>query len=118
MKKVSAIATGDGRRIYVEVDEADIADALAAGSGPPADLPEGAEPTGARERVIDAIAALRENIRTMAETVHESLAEHPPAEWSLELSIGFKGKASPVPVILSGETQGSIKVIAKWKRND
>jgi len=31
----------------------------------------------------------------------------------LELNIGFKGKANPVPVILSSESN-AIKVTAKW----
>ncbi|MCP4134935.1 MAG: hypothetical protein GY754_28430, partial [bacterium] len=35
-------------------------------------------------------------------------------EWTLELNIGFKGKANPVPVILSGESNAAIKVTAKW----
>ncbi|GEM_PF-3484939 len=34
-------------------------------------------------------------------------------EWTLELNIGFKGKANPVPVILSSESN-AIKVTAKW----
>ncbi len=54
----------------------------------------------------------------MAQTVQEGLREYQPDEWTLEINMGFKGKASPIPVILSGEAQGGIKVTAKWKKTE
>jgi hypothetical protein len=54
----------------------------------------------------------------MARNVHASLAEHSPHEWAMEVSIGFKGETQPIPVIVTGSATGSVKVTAKWKRDD
>jgi hypothetical protein len=115
MGKVMLLPVSGGRSLYVEVDEAEIVTATRVGT--PSDLPEGAEPVDMRGKVVDTLQALRDNIITLAGAVHDSLREHPPEEWSLELTIGFKSTFTPVPVILSGEAQGGIKVTAKWKKS-
>ena len=63
------------------------------------------------------MAVLKSNIEGMANTVYDSFKAHQPEEWSLELNIGFKGKVNPIPVILSSEASGSVKVTAKWKKS-
>lgn len=116
MSEIGVIRLDNGRVIYVEMEQTHVP--VSDGNLLPSDLPEGAEPTAAGDKIIDALKALRENIQVMAEMVQESLRAHQPEEWSVEINIGFKGKTSPIPVILSGETQGGIKVTAKWKRPD
>lgn len=121
MSEVKAIKTGDNQYIYVEVDaELDDSKLPKSKSGvekgwqPP--LPDGASPCGPVDDAIDALKSLQQSIKTLAETMHESFQTHQPEEWSLELNIGFKGKANPIPVILSGEASGAIKVTATWKK--
>jgi Holliday junction resolvasome RuvABC endonuclease subunit len=82
----------------------------------PSDMDAGDSPVGIKSQIVDTLETLQDNIQTLAETVHQSLQAHQPDEWSLELNIGFKGKTSPIPVILSGEASGAIKVTAKWKK--
>ena len=118
MSEVRAIKISDNQYIYVEV-EGDVDESLPKskdlnnGEWQP-NLPEHASPCGPIEDAIDAMKSLQQNIKTIAETVHASFQAHQPEEWTLELNIGFKGKASPIPVILSGEATGAIKVTAKW----
>jgi hypothetical protein len=85
------------------------------GADRPKDLAPDAVPTAMKENVIDALEQLRSNIQIMANQVHQALKDHKPQQWSLEFSIGFKGKANPVPFILQGETNGALKVTATWK---
>jgi hypothetical protein len=119
MSEVKAIQIAENQYIYVEV-EGDVNEATLPKSKPSGNdtwqpnLPANASPTGPVEDAIDAMKSLQQNIKTIAETVHASFQAHQPEEWTLELNIGFKGKASPIPVILSGEASGAIKVTAKW----
>jgi hypothetical protein len=53
----------------------------------------------------------------MVESVHASLKAANPDEWSVEMNIGFKGKATPIPYIASGELDGGIKITATWKKD-
>ena len=114
MHEIREIRLTDGRSIYVEVEPAEFIPAGALAK----DAPEGAELVGYSAKIIDTVNALKNNIDSMVQTVHESLQAHQPSEWSLELNIGFKGKTSVIPVLLSGEGHGVMKVIAKWKKSD
>jgi Trypsin-co-occurring domain 1 len=116
MTEVKRIELKDGRAIFVEMVHADIPAASGASDWKPSDLPDGSQAVGFKDGFNDSFEALRSNIGILAETVHESLKAHQPEEWSLELNIGFKGTTSPIPVILSGEASGGIKVTVKWKR--
>ena len=84
----------------------------------PSDLPPDAEPTGIREDVVDALAQLRENIQVMAGEIYAALKDHKPQQWSLEFSIGFKGKANPIPFVVQGEANSALKVTATWKEQN
>lgn len=116
MSEVKKIQLANGRSIYVEMDHTDVPELSPPSGWKPKDLPAGAEPVGFKEHVSDAMQALQDNIAGLTETVFESLKSHQPEEWTIELNIGFKGTTSPIPVILSGEASGAIKVTAKWKK--
>ena len=118
MSEVKSITLANGRMIYVEMESAEIPNTPKSSKPGPSDRPEGAEAIGFKDDVIDAMEALKDNIQVLAETVYDSLQARQPEEWSLEVNIGFKGKTSPIPVILSGEASGSIKVTAKWKKSE
>ncbi|MGH8581567.1 MAG: CU044_2847 family protein [Gammaproteobacteria bacterium] len=122
MSELGIIELEGGQRLFIEVEalpdeeQRRLAASIPQGTrGHPADLPPGAEPTGVREEIIDALGQMRENIRTLAGEVHQALQEHKPQEWSLEFSIGFKGKANPIPFIVQGEAHAALKVTATWK---
>ena len=119
MGEVKAIRIGDDQFIYVEVDntldESKLPKSTAVSSYQPR-LPEGAKPVGVVDDAIDALKSMQQQITTLAKTVNDSFSAHQPEEWSLELNFGFKGKSSPIPVLLSGEASGSVKVTAKWKK--
>lgn len=123
MSEIKAIKISDDQYIYVEMDS-DVDELnLPRSKSPTGETwqptgPEHASPTGPVEDAIDALKCLEQNIKTLAETVRASFQAHQPEEWSLELNIGFKGKTSPIPVILSGEASGGIKVTAKWKKTN
>lgn len=111
-KEVRVIKLDHDKKIYVEVevDELDLSIPSVSSS----DLPPGAETVGVVDDTMASVQLLRENISNMAQIVHESLSTMSPNEWSFEINIGFRGKVSTIPFIASGETQGAIKVCAKW----
>lgn len=114
MSTVQQINTPHGI-IYIEVTEGDIPPAISE-NPPNFALPEGAELTGFKDRAVDTLKSLRANIIAVASEVNAAFAASAPEEWSVEVNIGFKGKVNPVPVIVSGEAEASLKVVAKWKR--
>ena len=61
---------------------------------------------------------MKESIGGVVDVVRGAFAARQPEEWTVELNIGFKGTASLVPVLVSGEAHAIIKVTAKWKRGD
>ncbi len=118
MIRIKPLTLDDGSQILVEIEQADLAMPMSA-----ATLPADADPTGKGGEPADAMAMLRNSIGAMARNVHASLAqqaqhEQAPHEWTMEVSIGFKGETQPIPVIVTGSATGSVKVTAKWKRDD
>ena len=105
----------NGQTIYVEVEEAEIQNAPVP-RNTPSDLPPGAEPTSVMDDLIVGSKLLQETIAGTAQSVYDSLKNLQPDEWSVELNIGLKGKATIIPVLVSSEGEGSIKVTAKWKK--
>lgn len=116
MSEIKSIELANGRTIFVEMQTAEVPTITKRHDADQYDFPEGAEAVGFKEDVADAIEALKDNIRELAETVHASLQSRQPDEWTLEMNIGFKGTTRPIPVILSGEASGGIKVTATWKK--
>ena len=105
----------NGQTIYVEVEETEIQNAPVP-RNTPSDLPPGAEPTSVMDDLIVGSKLLQETIAGTAQSVYDSLKNLQPDEWSVELNIGLKGKATIIPVLVSSEGEGSIKVTAKWKK--
>lgn len=114
---VQEIKISENESIWVEYEDVDIKAPLKKGEQDIDDMPEGAEPVGFAEDFADAVQLIKSNIASMASLVHESLKDNQPEEWGVELNIGFKGRANIIPVILSGETTGGIKVTAKWTKS-
>jgi hypothetical protein len=114
--KVRELYIADGKRIIVEVDISDDV-VLSDMTNIIEDLPPGAEPTTSFSDLYIGMKLFQENIRNMVESVHASLKAANPDEWSVEMNIGFKGKATPIPYIASGELDGGIKITATWKKD-
>ncbi len=118
MSRIIPMKLGDGV-MYVEMEETDIPD-LPVGDAPTdsefEDMPGDARPVGYKEDFRAAVVTLRSSIDALAGDVAEALKKAAPNEWSLEFSMGFKGKAHPIPVLVSGEGNASLKVTAKWRR--
>ena len=112
--QIQKLKLDDGEFIFVEVDISDDRK-FEAQSYLPDDLPPGAEPTGVMESV-HSVLVLKGNLRGMAAIVHNSLKDLKPDEWTVEMNIGFKGSAAPIPFIATGEVEGGIKVSATWKK--
>lgn len=97
MIRIKPLTLDDGTQVLVEVEHADI--------------PAVGEAT-------DTLAAMRHAIAGMARSVQAGFGDAAPKEWTMELGIGFKGEGQPVPVVVAGSSSGSIKIIARWKRED
>ena len=97
MIRIKPLTLDDGSQILVEVEHADL-------------------PAGAAE--TDTLAAMQRAVAGLARSVQASFGDAAPNEWTMELGIGFKGDAAPVPVVVAGSSSGSVKVTARWKRDD
>jgi hypothetical protein len=105
----------DGVELLVEVDDAPDEERPAA--TPTREKPiQGREPTaaGSREKLQDCGETLRNVLRAVVTPIQDVLEKLPPDEWTLQLSLGFKGEAG-VPYLTRGEANGSIRLSIKWK---
>lgn len=96
----------EGQTILVEVAPGDVDDGL------PAPATDGMENTSV---LGDAGRQMQDTVQAVLAPAARALAQAQPEEWSVELTLGFKGSAG-IPFLTSGEANGSVKVIAKWKR--
>lgn len=78
------------------------------------DLPPGAEPTGVARDTIDLFNAC---IKNVVKITRDALEDIRPDEFTVEMSIGFVGKATPIPYIAGAGLEGGVKVTATWKKN-
>lgn len=122
-KTIKPIKLETGETIYVEVEEINDGNLDSAllnqfDSKAPTNLPPGAEYTSSIDDVIIGGKLLRETISGTAKTVLSGFQELQPDEWSVEINIAMKGKATIIPVLVSGEGEGSIKVTATWKKDN
>jgi len=108
-RKIEPVQLGD-ETIYIEVT--DIEQGLPKGQSGLRSY----ENTSADDQLTDAGERIRATISALAATVRSALDIAKPAEWTLEINIGFKGKAG-IPFITEGEANGAVKVSAKWKRD-
>ncbi len=86
-----------------EADTLDLPQSDAPAASEFEDVPEDARPVGFKKNFQDAAVTPRSSIDALAEDVAGALEKAAPHEWSLEFSVGFMGKANPVPVLVSGE---------------
>lgn len=98
----------NGKTIYVEVSEVE-------GKTVEGEAGDGFEQISAKEDLIDAGEKVRSTISALAATVQQALIQADPNEWSLEVNIGFEGKAG-IPFVTEGGVNGAVKVTASWKR--
>jgi hypothetical protein len=99
----------DGQPILVEVTDLDIE---AGGDGrwektSRASL-EGADGQDMGERISGLVAVLTAPVR-------RSLALAGAAEWTMEITLGFKGETG-VPFVAKGEANAAVKVTATWSK--
>lgn len=114
MVQIEPIQTADGV-IYVQIADATPVAAPRARQGTA--MPDGAEATSAQTLVTDTLTLVRQQITTVSTLVAQAFDKSAPDEWSVEISIGFKGKATPVPFLASGEADAALKIVAKWKKS-
>ena len=115
---ISPFILPSGVTIYVETDDNQV-DIPIAKNTPvtrSTDLPPGAEQTTSISDAIIGGKLLQETIAGTAQSVLDSFKEMQPDEWSVEINIALKGKATIIPVLVSGSGEGSFKVTAKWKK--
>ncbi|MDH3598668.1 MAG: hypothetical protein OEU26_03395 [Candidatus Tectomicrobia bacterium] len=100
----------NGETIFIEVSEIE-QDQTSEETSPG----DAYEDISAETRLIEAGERVRSTISTLAATVRHALDKVEPSEWTLEINLGFKGKAG-IPFVTQGEANGAIKVTAKWQR--
>ena len=100
----------NGETIYVEVTEVGEERPDHAGAS------DDYEDTSAGRGLLNAGDRVRRTVSALAATIQTALEQAQPAEWTLEINLGFKGKAG-IPFITEGEANGAVKVTAKWIRS-
>jgi hypothetical protein len=71
--------------------------------------------TDATKKIGDMKERLDQMIKGLTAPVQDALRGAGADEWTLEISIGFKG-GTGLPFIASGEANAALKVSAKWKK--
>jgi len=120
---ISPFTLPNGVTIYVETDDTQlniplIENTPVTRSGRSADLPPGSEQITSLSDAIIGGKLLQETIAGTAQSVLDSFKDMQPDEWSVEINIALKGKATIIPVLVSGSGEGSFKVTAKWKKSE
>ena len=111
MTAIHEIKSKDGDSLFIEVEDVEISNI---DSEQKSQYGDDLQNCSAKEFTKDTLEVLKKTLKNVTEIVSDGLGDISPDEFSIELNIGFKGKSSPIPVILSGEASSSIKVNAKW----
>jgi hypothetical protein len=100
----------DGQPILVEVADLEVEGQTAATRG-------GGrfQYTDATDKIGDMKDRLDHLVQVLATPVQNALKGAGADEWTVEISIGFKGETG-LPFIASGEANAALKVSAKWKK--
>jgi hypothetical protein len=116
------VKTRTGRTFFVEAMDGPEEPVVAARGGLAephdqgrADLPRQSEPVSAFDNLTSGLDGLTDGIAEVLDSVRSALLKHTPSSSKVEISIGFKGKVSPIPVIVSGEGNAAIKLTLEWK---
>ncbi len=112
--QIQEIQMSDGEKIFVAVEVSDDI-AIPMIFKEMKDLPPGAEPTGVVNDTIMTMYLFKACIKSMAKSTRDALKDMSPDEFSIEMNIGFVGKANPIPFIAGADLQGGIKVTVTWK---
>ena len=79
-------------------------------------VPVGAHHIGSVDKEIKAsMTLLKDNLKSIANTVQDSFKENQPDEFSVEVNFGFAGEGA-IPFIASAQANAGIKVKATWKK--
>lgn len=121
MTEIKKIATRDGF-LFIEVTDTDLEiddSKLQAPLGGlrPDDRPEDGELVGFHGDALRTFDILKDSIGELTDAVSSAMRDKGPQEWSLAFSVGFKGKLSPIPVILSSEGNAALKITATWRKS-
>jgi len=118
--KIDVIELENGETMLIEVLDAElpqnIKNKIYKGSTV-VDLPEGAEVIGVVDDIKLSMNLLKDDLKNISTLVKDAFKENQPNEFSVEVNFSFVGKGA-IPLIVSGETKGSIKVKAIWKSGD
>jgi hypothetical protein len=106
--------------VLVETVPVDSADELATADGAGAGAPSSRggvdmEGTSVESTLRDTAERIRCTVAAVVAPVADAMQGVRPHEWTVEMSIGFKGGAG-IPFVANGEANGAVKVSAKWKR--
>ena len=103
-----------GHTLFVEMEEMEIEIPGSSNAHGIQDLPEGSEAVSAVDRALDAFDALEAGLSGIVAKLRAAVSESKPTTWKLEVNIGFKGKTTPIPVVLSGEAEAALKLQLEW----
>ena len=73
------------------------------------------ENTSVASELADAASRIRTLVGAVVGPVEAAMQSISAEEWTVELSLGFKG-GTGIPFVVNGEANGALKVSAKWKR--
>ena len=115
-RKISPVEI-NGKTIWIEVDDIQVAQPPQTTSNHPADLRGSAAPVGAvGDFFKEKIASIADTLEAIVGTVDKGIEKISPDEWSVELTIGFAGEHN-IPFVATGSVNGGVKVNAKWKKS-
>lgn len=115
MPQIKPIVLKNNQKLLIEVSEIDTSSLTFKQNI--SDLPDGAEPIGVIDDVLDSMELLREQISSVALAVKDGFKENIPDEFSVEVGVGFAGEGA-IPFIVSAKSNASIKIKATWKKGD
>jgi len=116
MSQIKSISLQNNQKLLIEVIDTELpVESLPTNTI--SDLPEGAEPVGVIDDVLDSMEILREQVSNIASSIKEAFNENMPNEFSVEMGIGFAGEGA-IPFIASAKSNANLKIKATWKKGD
>lgn len=100
--------TVNGQPILVEVADLTVENQPATSAG------DRFEYTSATDRIGDMKDRIDPIVKALAAPVQAAFQAAGAAEWTMEISIGFKGETG-IPFLAAGEANAAVKVSATWK---
>jgi hypothetical protein len=116
--KIDIIELDNGDDILVEVLDIELPDNIKDKLNKKpiiSDLPEDAEAISIVDDIQMSMELLKDDLKSIADSIQDAFKESRPNEFSVEVNFGFVGKGA-IPLIVSAKTNASIKVKATWKK--